>query len=124
MVELEGVGDQLAAGVLADPERCGEVDGCELRDPGSTRTGQWDQAFAVQVGLAPMRRCLVGRAGMQPRPLQCQLELLDRRLLLKFAGGADTVDHLGGSEVGCRGHGAILGCWTDSFDNVFEIVGN
>ena len=107
--KLEGVGDQLPSGVVGDPERCGEVDGGELRDPRCTRTGEWDQAFVVQVGLAPVGGGFVGRAGVQPRPLECQLELLDGCLLLGFAGGADTVDHLGGGEGGCRGHGSILG---------------
>ena len=76
----------------------------------------------MQVGLAPVGRGLLGGAGVQPRPLQCELELLDSCLLLGFAGGADTVDHLGGGEVGCRGHGPILDGWTDSFDVVFDLV--
>ena len=80
--ELEGVGDQLPAGVVGDPERGGEVDGCELRDPRCTGTGERDQAFVVQVGLTPVRGCLVGGAGVQPGPLQCQFDLLDGCLLL------------------------------------------
>ena len=74
--QLEGVGDQLPAGVLADPQCGGQVGGGELRDPRGTRTGQRDQALAVQVGLTPVRRCLLGRAGMQPRPHQRHLQLL------------------------------------------------
>ncbi len=120
--QLEGVGDQLPGGVVGDPERGGQVDGGELRDPRRTRSGERDQALVVQVGLAPVRGCLVGRAGVQPRPLQGQLELLDGCLLLGLAGGADTVDHLGGGEGGCRGHGSILGGRTDSFEKLFDTV--
>ncbi len=122
--ELEGVGDQLAGGVVADPERGGQVGGCELRDPRGTGAGERDQGLAVQVDLAPVRRGLLRGAGVQPCPHQRELELLDRGLLLGLPGGADTVDHLGGGEGRCGVHGETLGATTDSFDGVFEDVDN
>ena len=99
MGELEGVGDQLASGVVADPERGGQVGWGELRHPRGTRTGERDQGLAVQVDLAPVRRGLLGRAGVQACPNQRELELLDRGALLGLPRGADTVDHLGGGEA-------------------------
>ena len=122
--QFEGVGDQLATGVVADPEGSGEVDRCELRDPWSTRTGQRDQAFAVQVGLTPVGRQLIGRAGVQPGPLKGHLQLFHGCRLGRAPSRPDTVDHLGGGEVGCRGHGPILGGFTDVLDAVFEDVDN
>ena len=52
-----------------------------------------------------------------------ELQLLDRSPLFGFPGGADPVDHLGGGEGGCRGHGPILDGWADTFDTLFETVG-
>ena len=54
--ELEGVGDQLAGGVVGDPECGGEVGGCELRDPRGAGAGERAQVLAVEVGLAPVGR--------------------------------------------------------------------
>ena len=96
--ELEGVGDQLAGGVVADREGGGQVGGGELRHPRGAGAGERGQGLAVQVDLAPVRRGLVGRAGVQVCPDQGELEFLDRCGLGRATSGADTVDHLGGGE--------------------------
>jgi hypothetical protein len=124
MGELERVGDQLACGVLGHPEGSGQVDGSELRHPRSTGTGEWDQAFVVQISLTPVRRGFVGRAGMQVRPGERHLQLFDCRSLSSASGGADTVDHLGRGEGRRCVHGETLGAGTDSFDGVFENMDN
>ena len=57
--ELEGVGEQLPGGVVADRQGGGQVGGGELRDPGRAGAGERDQGLAVQVRLPPVRRGLV-----------------------------------------------------------------
>ena len=76
--QLEGVGDQLPGGVQGDPERRTEVAGRELRHQRRTLAGQRDEGLAVQVDLAPVRRPLVGGAGVQVRPLERRRQLLGR----------------------------------------------
>ena len=105
MGQLEGVGEQLPCSVVADPEGGSKVGGCELRDPRRTGAGERGQSLAVQVGLAPVGRSPLGRAGVQLCPDQRELELLDRGLLLGLPGCTGTLDHPGGGERRCGVHG-------------------
>ena len=56
MPQLQGVADQLPAGVVADPQVRGQLGRCELRDLRGALPGQRDQTLAVQVDLAPAGR--------------------------------------------------------------------
>ena len=53
--QLQGVADQLPAGVVGDPQVRGQLGRCELRDLRGALPGQRDQALAVQVHLTPAR---------------------------------------------------------------------
>src|SRR3954471_11571730 len=61
--------------------------------------------------------------GVDQRPVDRELELLDCTLVLFALGGSDTVDHLSSGESGGV-HEETLDVGTDTFDQKFEDVEN
>ncbi len=131
--QLQGVADQVPPRGQADPELGGQRRRRELGDLRGAGPGQGGVALVEQpVGISPGGRQVVGRAGVQVRPGDGQLELGHRGRVLGAAGFADTIEDLHRGQVGglsggrCRGgvHGSMLDLSTDRIDSVFESVCN
>ncbi len=135
--QLQGVADQVPPRGQADPELGGQSSRRELGDLRGAGPGQGGVALVEQpVGISPGGRQVVGRAGVQVRPGDGQLELLHLGLVSAIARGADPGQHLhrgqadhlraGGPGVGSGGggHGSMLDLSTDRIDSVFESVCN
>ncbi len=131
--QLQGVADQVPPRGQADPELGGQRGRRELGDLRGAGPGQRGVALVEQpVGISPGGRQVVGRAGVQVRPGDGQLELFHLGLVSASACGADPVQHLHRGQAGdlsggrCRGgvHASMIDLSTDRIDSVFESVCN
>ena len=100
--QLQGVADQLPAGVVGDPQVRGQLDRCELRDLRGALPGQRDQPLAVQVHLTPPGGLPAAGHGVQVGPLRGDHQQLGRGGQLGPAGGAGPVQHRVGAGPGLR----------------------